>query len=86
MIAKRLLDGKCADGSTITVTGKTFADEANAAKETPGQEVIAPLSKPLEEDRWPGDPARQSRARRLRGQDQRPRAPVASRSGAGLRV
>jgi dihydroxy-acid dehydratase len=29
------------------VTGKTFAEEANAAKETAGQMVIAPLSKPL---------------------------------------
>src|SRR5271165_2767903 len=47
VIAKRLLDGKHADGSAMTVTGKTFAEEANAAKETPGQQVIAPLSKPL---------------------------------------
>jgi len=47
VLAKRLLDGKYADGSTMTVTGKTFAEEANAAKETPGQQVIAPLSKPL---------------------------------------
>jgi dihydroxy-acid dehydratase len=47
VIAKRLLDGKHAQGSTVTVTGKTFAEEANAAQETPGQQVIAPLSKPL---------------------------------------
>jgi dihydroxy-acid dehydratase len=47
VIAKRLLDGKHADGSTMTVTGKTFAEEAKAAKETAGQTVIAPLSKPL---------------------------------------
>jgi dihydroxy-acid dehydratase len=47
VIAKRLLDGKCADGSTLTVTGKTFAEEANAANETPGQQVIAPLDRPL---------------------------------------
>src|SRR3989440_6503022 len=47
LIAKRLLEGKHANGSTMTVTGKTFAEEANAAKETPGQTVIAPLSKPL---------------------------------------
>ena len=47
VIAKRLLDAKCADGSTLTVTGKTFAEEANSAKETPGQPVIAPLDKPL---------------------------------------
>jgi len=47
VIAKRLLDAKCADGSTLTVTGKTFAEEANQAKETPGQPVIAPLDHPL---------------------------------------
>ncbi len=47
VIAKRLLDGKYADGSAMTVTGKTFGEEANAAKETAGQTVIAPLSKPL---------------------------------------
>jgi len=47
VIAKRLLDGKHVDGSAMTVTGKTFAEEASAAKETPGQDVIAPLSQPL---------------------------------------
>jgi dihydroxy-acid dehydratase len=48
IFAKRLLEAKIADGSTLTVTGKTFAEEADAAaEETPGQEVIAPLSKPL---------------------------------------
>jgi dihydroxy-acid dehydratase len=47
VIAKRLLDGKLADGSTLTVTGKTFAEEASQAKETPGQPVIAALDKPL---------------------------------------
>ena len=47
LIAKRLLDGKHVDGATMTVTGKTFAEEANNAKETAGQTVIAPLSKPL---------------------------------------
>jgi len=47
VIAKRMLEGKFADGSAITVTGKTFAEEANAARETLGQQVIAPLSKPL---------------------------------------
>ena len=47
VIAKRLLDGKCADGSTLTVTGRTFAEEANAAVETPGQQVIVALDHPL---------------------------------------
>jgi dihydroxy-acid dehydratase len=47
VIAKRLLDAKCANGSTHTVTGKTFAEEANAARETAGQQVIAPLDRPV---------------------------------------
>ena len=47
VIAKRLLDGKHAHGSTMTVTGRTFAEEASEARETAGQQVIAPLTKPL---------------------------------------
>jgi dihydroxy-acid dehydratase len=47
VIAKRLLDGKFVNGSTMTVTGKPFAEEAMAASETPGQQVIAPLDRPL---------------------------------------
>ena len=47
VLAKRLLDGRFVDGATLTVTGRTFAEEASAAKETAGQQVIAPLSKPL---------------------------------------
>src|SRR5438445_2772640 len=47
VIAKRLVDGGYADGSQLTCTGRTFADEAAASKETPGQEVIHPLDKPI---------------------------------------
>jgi dihydroxy-acid dehydratase len=47
VIAKRLLEGRLADGTTLTVTGKSFADEARSAEENPGQEVIAPLDRPL---------------------------------------
>jgi dihydroxy-acid dehydratase len=47
LIAKRLLDGKFVNGSMLTVTGKSFADEAKTARETPGQEVVAPLDRPL---------------------------------------
>jgi dihydroxy-acid dehydratase len=47
VIAKRLLDAKLVEGSTLTVTGKTFAEEASQAKETPGQQVIAAIDKPL---------------------------------------
>jgi len=47
VIGKRLLDGGYVDGSAMTVTGRTFAEEAAEAKETPGQEVIHPLSNPI---------------------------------------
>jgi dihydroxy-acid dehydratase len=47
VIAKRLLDAKRVDGSTLTVTGKSFAEEANLALETEGQQVIAPIDRPL---------------------------------------
>ena len=47
LIAKRLLDGKVADGSALTITGKKLAEEAKQARETPGQEVIVPLDRPL---------------------------------------
>ena len=47
VIAKRLVEGKLVDGSAITVTGRTLAEEAADAHETPGQEVILPLNKAL---------------------------------------
>jgi dihydroxy-acid dehydratase len=47
VIAKRMLDGGLADGSAITVTGRSLAEEVATAVETPGQEVIRPLGQPL---------------------------------------
>ncbi|HLW76701.1 MAG TPA: dihydroxy-acid dehydratase [Bryobacteraceae bacterium] len=47
VIAKRLADGGFADGSALTVTGKSFAEEAAQAQETPGQEVIRALANPI---------------------------------------
>jgi dihydroxy-acid dehydratase len=47
VIAKRLVDGGYVDGSAVTVTGRTFAEEAAQAKETAGQEVIRALDQPL---------------------------------------
>src|SRR5579864_5765995 len=47
VIAQRLLQGGYADGSAMTVTGRTFAQEAADANETPGQEVIHALSHPI---------------------------------------
>lgn len=47
LLAKRLMDGKHLHGAVKTVTGLTMAEEAQKAQETAGQEVIAPLAKPL---------------------------------------
>src|SRR5216684_170499 len=47
VIARRLLDGGYVDGTALTCTGRTLAQEAAEAKETEGQEVIRPLDKPL---------------------------------------
>jgi len=47
LVAKRLLDAKLLHGECLTVTGRTLGEEAAAAKETPKQEVVRPLSSPL---------------------------------------
>ena len=47
VIAKRLVEGKFADGAALTVTGRTFAQEAADARETPGQQVVRPLKQAL---------------------------------------
>lgn len=40
LLAQRLIEGGHADGSTLTVTGKTLGQEAASAVELPGQDVI----------------------------------------------
>ncbi|MEO8660224.1 MAG: dihydroxy-acid dehydratase [Bryobacteraceae bacterium] len=47
VIAQRLVEGGYADGKAMTITGRTLGEEAAEAKETPGQEVIHPLSNPI---------------------------------------
>ncbi len=47
LVAKRLLEGGLLHGDAVTVSGKTIADDAQLAKETPGQEVVRALSNPL---------------------------------------
>ena len=47
LLANRLLHGKKLHENAMTVSGKTIGEEAAAAVETPDQEVIAPLDKPL---------------------------------------
>jgi dihydroxy-acid dehydratase len=47
VIAQRLAEGKYVDTSALTCTGHTFGEEAAKAIETPGQQVILPLDRPL---------------------------------------
>jgi dihydroxy-acid dehydratase len=47
LLAKRLKQGKLIHNSAKTVTGRSIGEEAERAVETPDQEVIAPLDKPL---------------------------------------
>ncbi len=47
VIAQRLIAGGHVDGSALTVTGKTIGEEAAVVKETPGQQVIQPMDKPI---------------------------------------
>jgi dihydroxy-acid dehydratase len=47
LLAKRLVDAGLIDGTQMTVTGKTLAEEALDAVETPGQPVIYTVEKPL---------------------------------------
>jgi dihydroxy-acid dehydratase len=47
LVAKRLIEGGLMDPHQMTVTGRTIGAEADAAVETPGQDVVRPLSNPL---------------------------------------
>ncbi|MGC2258150.1 MAG: dihydroxy-acid dehydratase [Candidatus Sulfotelmatobacter sp.] len=47
LLARRLLHGKHLHPAAMTVTGLSLKAESESAIETPGQEVIAPLEKPL---------------------------------------
>jgi len=47
LVAKRMVEGGFLHGECLTVTGRTLAEEAKAAKETPSQEVVRKLSAPL---------------------------------------
>jgi dihydroxy-acid dehydratase len=47
LLARRLMRGEFLHPKALTVTGLTIASESDSAVETPGQEVIASLEKPL---------------------------------------
>ena len=47
LVAKRLVEAGLLHGDCLTVTGRTLAQEAAGAKETPSQEVVRKLDTPL---------------------------------------
>jgi len=47
VLTRRLIEGGYADGAALTVTGRTLQEECEAVQETPGQEVVRPLSNPF---------------------------------------
>jgi len=47
LIAKRMIEAGLLNGDAITVSGKTLAQEASAAKESPQQEVVRDAKHPL---------------------------------------
>jgi dihydroxy-acid dehydratase len=47
LVAKRLIDAGLIHGDALTVTGKTIGEAAQMTRETPGQEVVTPLARPL---------------------------------------
>jgi dihydroxy-acid dehydratase len=47
LLARRMIAAGFADGSTLTISGKTLAEEAALAEETPGQVVIHTFEKPI---------------------------------------
>ncbi|MDX6379601.1 MAG: dihydroxy-acid dehydratase [Rubrobacteraceae bacterium] len=48
-LGRRLVEAGVVDGTQLTTTGKTIAEEVNGAEETPGQDVIVPVEEPLKE-------------------------------------
>ena len=47
LLTKRLIEGGYIDGDALTVTGRSLGEESDSVIETVGQEVVAPLSRPL---------------------------------------
>ena len=86
LVAKRLLEAGLLNEDALTVTGRTIGEEADAAEEARGPGGGPPARRPDQAERRPRDPARQPRARRLRGEALRPRPHRAPRPGARVRV
>jgi dihydroxy-acid dehydratase len=49
LLGRRLVEAGLVDGSQLTPTGRTIAEEVEGAEETPGQDMIVPIDNPLKE-------------------------------------
>ena len=47
LLTRRLIEGGFVDGDALTVTGRSLGEESEKVTETAGQEVVAPLARPL---------------------------------------
>src|SRR5438552_3536502 len=47
LVAQRLVQGGYVDPNAMTVSGRTFGEEAALAEETPGQDVVRTLDRPI---------------------------------------
>ena len=74
LLAQRLLDAGLIDGSQMTVSGKTLAEESTARRRNPQPARHLPHRPPAQGHRRPRHPQGQPRPRGLRRQGRRPRA------------
>ena len=86
LVMRELLKKGLLHGDEATVDGRTIAEIAAAAVETPGPGGRGPDRPAAQADRRPGHPPRLPRAGRLRREARRPRAAAASRPGPRLRL
>src|SRR5262249_9385238 len=47
LLARRMIDAGFADGSTLTISGKTLGGQAASAHEPPGRDVFPTFDKPI---------------------------------------
>lgn len=47
LLVQRLIEGQLIDGSALTVTGRSMAEEVAGCTETPGQDVVVGIDRPL---------------------------------------
>ncbi len=50
LLTERLIEGGYVDGSALTVTGRSLGEEVADITETPGQQVVVPLDRPLRDE------------------------------------